>query len=90
MERTLRRLLGTALAIASTALAQKPVHERPPHAWDVAVWDRLLASTPANVQMLRTGDMILARSYVQAVRNYLQSQSGGVQPELAFDGGVAT
>ncbi|MGZ4966939.1 MAG: M12 family metallopeptidase [Chthoniobacterales bacterium] len=57
-----------------------------PHAWDIAVLDRLLASQPPEVTRLRAGDMILPRSFVKAARDILAAN--GAQTEAAFDGGV--
>ncbi|MGZ5512156.1 MAG: hypothetical protein ACXWG7_02100, partial [Chthoniobacterales bacterium] len=57
-----------------------------PHAWDIAVIDRLLASQPPEVTRLRAGDMILPRSFVKAARDILAAN--GAQTEAAFDGGV--
>ncbi|MGZ4966573.1 MAG: hypothetical protein ACXV97_05310, partial [Chthoniobacterales bacterium] len=53
-----------------------------PHAWDIAVIDRLLASQPPEVTRLRAGDMILPRSFVKAARDILAAN--GAQTEAAF------
>ncbi len=57
-----------------------------PHSWDADIWGRLLASTPKDARTVRAGDMILLRSYVEAVHDFLSHQE--VQPEAAFDGSV--
>jgi hypothetical protein len=75
----------TVFAVALGASAHQPP-TRQPHALDAAAWNRLLASAPTDQRTVRVGDMILLRSYIQAVRDFLNTQ--GTQPDSAFDGSV--
>jgi hypothetical protein len=78
--------VATISLLAALTAASSPGATRNPHAWDIAVLERLLASSPPEADRLRAGDMILSRAFVRAARDSLAAQ--GVQPEAAFDGAV--
>jgi hypothetical protein len=79
----IRRIsLGIGVALAVAIASPRALSK----SWDADVWQRLLASTPAAAGTIRAGDMVLLRSYVEAVYDFLSHQE--LQPEAAFDGSV--
>jgi hypothetical protein len=78
---------GLLLCLTTVCISTKeaPAADNP-GGWDAAVWEKLLRSSPPKAQVLRAGDMILPRKYVEHTLKWLKG--GRIEPDEAFQGDV--